>query len=183
MTDTARPDPRDESAARIVVLVGNPSPASRTLTAATKVATRLAALAGIDDAPEVIDLAHHKEQLLGWQSPATEALKRQVLGARAVVVATPTYKASYTGLLKIFLDQFAKDEWNGLPTVALMTGGSPVHSLAVDVHLTPVLVEIGASLPARGLFLAGDEIDDPDPTIDAWWHVAEGPLRRAVRQP
>lgn len=183
MTDTARPDPRDESAARIVVLVGNPSPASRTLTAATKVATRLAALAGIDDAPEVIDLAHHKEQLLGWQSPATEALKRQVLGARAVVVATPTYKASYTGLLKLFLDQFAKDEWNGLPTVALMTGGSPVHSLAVDVHLTPVLVEIGASLPARGLFLAGDEIDDPDPTIDAWWHVAEGPLRRALSQP
>jgi len=165
----------------IVVLVGNPSPASRTLDTAVRVATRLAALADVVDDPDVIDLAHHKEQLLGWQSPATEALKQGILTARAVVVATPTYKATYTGLLKLFLDQFAKDEWNGMPTVALMTGGSPHHALAVDVHLTPVLVEIGASLPARGLYLAGAEIDDPDPTIDAWWYGARGPLRRALR--
>ena len=180
MTDTPEQTSGDESADEIVVLVGNPSPGSRTLEAAVLVATRIAALTDVADQPAVVDLAHHKEQLLGWQSPATESLKHQITSARAIVVASPTYKASYTGLLKLFLDQFARDEWHGIPTIALMTGGSPAHSLAVEVHLAPVLVEIGASLPTRGLYLAGAEIDDPEPTIDAWWHNAEAPLRRAL---
>ena len=80
----------------------------------------------------------------------------------------------------MFLDQFGHDELAGRPTVALMTGGSPGHSLAVDVHLTPVLVEIGASVCARGLYVQGPEIDEPEPTLDAWFAVATGPLARAL---
>ncbi len=99
-------------------------------------------------------------------------LKATVLGADRLVVASPTYKAAYTGLLKLFLDQFGHGELGGVATVPLMTGGSRDHSLAVEVHLRPVLVEIGASCPSRGLFLGGPEVDDPGPAVTAWWDDA-----------
>jgi FMN reductase len=128
----------------------------------------------------VIDLSIEPEQLHGWGSAAVAAHKAQVAGARALVVASPTYKAAYTGLLKLFLDQFGAGELGGVPTVAVMTGGSPAHSLAVDVHLAPVLVEIGASLPARGVYVSGPDVDQPADAIDAWWAAAQAPLRRAL---
>jgi FMN reductase len=164
----------------IVTVVGNPKPASRTRDAGEAVAAAVGAL--VDGPTELvtIDLAEHGPALLGWGSPEVAALKATVLGARALVVASPTYKAAYTGLLKLFLDQFDKDELAGLPTVALMTGGTAGHALAVEVHLRPVLVEIGASLPARGLFLAGPEVDDPAPVVEAWLGEAADPLRRAL---
>jgi FMN reductase len=163
----------------IVVVVGNPKPSSRTRTAAEAVAGVLAELAG-SAATTTIDLADHGPALMVWGDPKVAEFKRTVLDATALVVASPTYKGAYTGLLKLFLDQFDKDELAGVPTVAVMTGGSPPHALAVEVHLRPVLVEIGASLPTRGLFLAGAEVDDPGPVIDAWRVTADGPLRRAV---
>lgn len=165
----------------IVVVVGNPKPASRTRAAAELVAGELAVLAGVASAPDVIDLAEHGSSLLGWGDPVVAELKRRVLDAGALVVATPTYKASYTGLLKLFLDQFDAGELAGAPTIALMTGGSATHALAVDVHLVPVLVEIGASCPARGLYLAGPEVDDPGPAVDRWMATARPALTRALR--
>jgi len=164
---------------RIVTVVGNPKPASRTLTAAESVARSLLVLAS-GGTNTTIDLAGHGSDLLGWGSPAVGLLKATVLGADALVVASPTYKAAYTGLLKLFLDQFDKDELAGMPTVALMTGGSPHHALAVEVHLRPVLVEIGASLPTRGLYLAAAEVDDPAPVIARWLETAAEPLAVAL---
>jgi len=67
----------------------------------------------------------------------------------------------------------------GLTTVPMMTGGSADHALAVELHLRPVLVEIGASCPTRGLFVFGPAVDDPAPTIDAWWDVAGPVLARS----
>ncbi len=165
----------------IVVVVGNPKPASRTRTAGEAVAAALAARAGQPAADvTTIDLADHGASLLGWGSPEVGELKATVLGATALVVASPTYKAAYTGLLKLFVDQFDRDELGGVPTVALMTGGSPAHALAVEVHLRPVLVEIGADVVGRGLFLAGAEVDDPAPIIDAWLTSGAWPRRHVL---
>ena len=60
--------------------------------------------------------------------PPWRELKTEVLGARALVIASPTYKAAYTGLLKLFLDQFDAGELHGIPTAAVMTGGSLAHA-------------------------------------------------------
>ncbi len=163
----------------IVTIVGNPKPASRTRAAGQAVAAAVADLSG-RDATTTIDLADHGDALLRWGDPEVADLKATVLGADGLVVASPTYKAAYTGLLKLFLDQFDKDELGGVPTVALMTGGSAAHALAVEVHLRPVLIEIGASLPARGLYFAGPEVDDPAPVIETWLATAAAPLRRAL---
>ena len=166
---------------RVVAIVGNPKPASRTRLAAELVAAELVARGEGLDGVDVIDLADHGPGLLQWGDPGTAALKAAVLDAAALVIASPTYKAAYTGLLKLFLDQFDAGELGGVPTVAVMTGGSPAHSLVADVHLLPVLLEIGASCPARGLYVWGPEVDDPAPAIERWLATAGAPLARALR--
>ena len=165
----------------VVVVVGNPQAGSRTAGIAQRVGARLGRLGPLDGMG-TIDLAEQPEALVRWKDATVAGWKEQVLSARALVVATPTYKASFTGLVKLFIDAFDQDELGGLPTVAVMTGGSADHSLAVQHHLVPVLVEIGASCPARGLYVSGGAIDDPEPAIDAWWTAAEPALARALRR-
>jgi len=155
-----------------VVVVGNPRLGSRTGQAAELVVRRLT------DAPPtaVIELSELGPALLGWGDPAVTAAKEQVLGADLLVVASPVFKASFTGLLKLFLDQFDSGELGGKPTVAVLLGGSPAHSLAGEVHLKPVLNEIGASCPTPALYLIDSEWDS-SPALEAWLPRA----RRALR--
>ena len=59
------------------------------------------------DADLVVDLADLGVRLLDWSDPEVSRLVAEVGDADLVVVASPTYKATYTGLLKLFLDRFA----------------------------------------------------------------------------
>ena len=161
-----------------MVVVGNPQRASRTTRAATLVGDHLASL--IDGEVAVIEVADLGPALLSWGDPTVASAKETVLGARALVVASPTYKASFTGLVKLFLDQFDAGALDGAPTVPMMTGGNAAHSLAVEHHLRPVLVEIGASCPTSGLFLFGEQQDDPEPVVNQWFDGQRAVLSRAL---
>ncbi|HIV72877.1 MAG TPA: NADPH-dependent FMN reductase [Candidatus Aquabacterium excrementipullorum] len=68
----------------------------------------------------------------------------RVADADIVVIATPIYKAAYSGLLKVFLDLLPQDGLRGKAVVVLATGGSTAHLLAVDYALKPVLSALGA---------------------------------------
>ncbi|MFN8052100.1 MAG: NAD(P)H-dependent oxidoreductase [Acidimicrobiales bacterium] len=166
--------------ASAVVVVGNPEPASRTRAVGELVARHVASLTSAPDDVLVIELADVGARLLDWRDRSVDELKAIVAGSQALVVATPTYKASFTGLLKLFIDRFDRHELDGLPTVAVMTGATPLHALAVDTQLRPVLTEIGASQPARGLFLCGPEIDEPHAAVADWWNGARIPLERMI---
>ena len=76
--------------------------------------------------------------------PAIRRAREQLAAARVVVIATPIYKASYSGLLKTFLDLLAQDALRGKTVLALGTGGSAAHLLALDYALKPVLAALGA---------------------------------------
>lgn len=149
----------------VAVVVGNPKPASRTLAAATRLAESLAAPPDL-----VADLATLGAELLDWSSDGIADLVSRVGAADLVVVACPTYKGSYTGLLKLFLDRFAAGTgFRGL-AVPLMLGGSPAHSLAPELLLRPVLTELGATVPGRGLYVLDKEYDDEAAYAD-WLRV------------
>ena len=142
--------------ARTAVVVGNPKPNSRTLHAATYVAR------GLDHEPDLtLDLATVGGALLDWSDETVAHLVKQVGAADLVVVASPTYKAAYTGLLKLFLDRFAGSTGLSGIAVPLMLGGSPAHSLAPELTLRPVLTEIGGIVPVRGLYVIDGEYDEP----------------------
>lgn len=132
-----------------VVVVGNPKPMSRTRAAAELIATRLNG----EEPTAVIDVVDLGVGLLGWGDPAVAAAKETVVAADSLVVASPTFKGTYTGLLKLFLDQFGAGELGQKTTFPVMLGGSEAHSLAAELTLRPVLVEIGASCPAPSLYL------------------------------
>ena len=148
---------------RLGVVVGNPKPASRTLDAAVRVATAL----GGESPGVVIDIVSLGAGLLGFGDPAVAEAVDQVRSAPAVVVASPTYKASYTGVLKAFLDQFPGGSLSGVVAFPLMLGGAWGHSLAPEVVLKPVLVELGATCPVSGLYLLDSDYESP-PELAAW---------------
>lgn len=171
----------DAKAFNATVVVGNPKPTSRTRDVGVAVARAYAHHFAIaDPAIDVVELSELSSSLFVWGAPAVAAAKQQVLGSHLVIVASPVYKASYTGLLKAFLDQFGRDELGALATVPLMVGAGPAHSLAVESQLRPVLVEIGASCPTRGLYILESEVGDVEGSIDEWMNVWGDVLRAVV---
>lgn len=141
----------------VAVVVGNPKPRSRTLEAATYVATELSGRA-----PDlVVDLAELGAGLLDWQDETVAGLVAEVGAADLVVFASPTYKGAYTGLLKLFLDRFATDGLRGV-AVPLMLGAGPGHALAPELTLRPVLTEIGGVVATKGLYVVDKAYDDPE---------------------
>ncbi|MGW0817236.1 NADPH-dependent FMN reductase [Streptomyces viridiviolaceus] len=156
----------------ITVVVGNPKPASRTLAAATRLAERLGdGLPGLRPGAgpdHTIDLVDLGPGLLGWGDEKVAAAVRTVQESSLVVFASPTFKATYTGLLKLFLDQF--DGGTGLKDVVavpLMLGAGPAHALAPELTLRPVLSELGGVCALPGLYLL-DRTWSEDPALDAY---------------
>ena len=148
---------------RIAVVVGNPKPKSRTHDAGVLVARRLAG----KDPDLVLDLIELGPALLQFGNADVDRAVQAVRQCDVVVFASPTYKATYTGLLKLFLDRFPPDGLAGVVGVPLMLGAGPVHALAPELLLRPVLVELGAACPAPGLYLI-DKTFAEDPRLDPW---------------
>lgn len=161
---------------RVAVVVGNPKPQSRTLEAATYVATELTGR----EPDLVVDLAQLGARLLDWQDEMVTEIVAEVGAADLVVVASPTYKGTYTGLLKLFLDRFASGPEGGLRGVAvpLMLGGGPAHALAPELTLRPVLTEIGGTVVSPGLYVVDSAHDDP--SAYAAWLARSAPTITAL---
>jgi FMN reductase len=168
---------------RIAVVTGNPKPASRTHKVALTVADALAAgLVPPQESPAhlVVDLAEHASSLFDWSDAELTRLTAEVAAADIAIFASPTYKAAYTGMLKAFLDRYGSNGLAGTVAVPVMTGGWPGHLLAVEVHLRPVLVELGATVPARGLYVTEPEFGNPDAAAAKWAEAALPLIHRAL---
>lgn len=166
------------------VIVGNPKPHSRTRQLAEALASRVAARTGADTLPTV-DLIDHAPELFAWPAARVDAISAQLRASDYAIIATPTYKASYTGLLKAFLDRYPAHALRGVTAVPVFTTASDEHALAVEFTLRPLLVELGASVPTRGLAFPTPHFDRRDVILDAWlesegrW-LPSGPARAEV---
>jgi FMN reductase len=158
----------------VAVVIGNPNPGGRTTAVGKAVGNAIAAARGGDDVV-VIELATIASHLFDWDNDDVKALTEQVASANVIVAACPTYKATYTGLLKAFLDQYGTDGLAGCQAVPVMVGAAPNHALAPEVHLRPLLVELGASVPTRGLYMLDTAMDTLDDVVSSWAATA-GPL-------
>lgn len=153
---------------QIHVLVGNPKPHSRTRQVAETVARKLA---GPSDTVTTIDLADYAAQLFDWNSEPVNQLVADVAASDLVIVASPTFKATYTGLLKAFLDRYQSQGLQGVVAVPLMTANDKGHQLASDAHLRPLLVELGASVPTASIFVETPKIDVFDEHFEQWLQI------------
>jgi len=160
--------------ASLVTVVGNPRPGSRTLQAAVAATAAIAARIGHPvpdgrDPGDVVDLSGLAPHLFAPEpAPQLEAAVKLVTGASVLVVASPTYKGTYTGLLKAFLDRLPPDALAGTVALPLLVMGHARHSLAVEVHLRPLLVELGATVPTPGLALLEADLPELDGVLAGW---------------
>jgi FMN reductase len=158
---------------RLVILIAHPHPQSRTAGIARRAVTRLRdglMALGVDVGTEtVVDLAGFvspHDRLLGVDS-AGDALAT-VREADVLVVVSPTFKGSYTGLLKFFVDLLPRTGLAGVLAVPVMTAGLPVHRHVVDTHLRPLLLELGARVPVSGLTVLESDFDALDDVLSRW---------------
>jgi FMN reductase len=64
-------------------------------------------------------------------------------GAGALVVATPVYRRTYSGILKTLFDLFESDALAGIPVIPAATAGGPADALCIDHGLRPLIASLG----------------------------------------
>jgi FMN reductase len=97
------------------------------------------------------------------QDPAVADAVAAVLGARILVVSTPIYRATYSGLLKVFFDLLPQDALAGKVAVVIATGATPAHLLAVDYGLRPLLASVGAVVAPTSVYGVDSQFRDAAP--------------------
>jgi FMN reductase len=159
----------------VVTVVGNPKAGSRTAAAAASVAELLASELGtpyrIDELVDLVTFApaiFQGEDAVEAQREALESAIELVSSASVIVLATPVYKGSYTGLLKSFLDVLPHQALAGSVVVPVTVSAAPSHKLLADLHLRPVLAELGASVPTPPVALEEKDFEDLQLPVSAW---------------
>lgn len=89
----------------------------------------------------------------GAEHPDIARITDTLAGVDGVVVASPVYKAAYSGLLKAFLDLLPQYALANKVVLPLATGGSTAHVLSIDYALRPVLTSMGTDHIVGGYFL------------------------------
>jgi FMN reductase len=137
----------------IVVISGNPRAGSRTSTLAAAVGAAIAQqISGSsENTPHLIEVGELGAGLLTPGDEATKAALAAITEANLLVVATPTYKGSYTGVLKVLLDQLPAQALAGKLAVPVVTAGVAPQAAAAEALLRQLLVELGAIAVRPGL--------------------------------
>jgi len=142
----------------VIALVGNPRRGSRTATLAAAIAAH-----AFGGEPVLLDLAETVAIGFGpdavWPVRARPDARREVESATHLLVATPSYKGTYTGLLKVFLDQFAAGSLAGVIAVPLAIAGSAAHAVTTADDLARLLRELGADVPLTLTAIESELVD------------------------
>ncbi|HEU4329359.1 MAG TPA: NADPH-dependent FMN reductase [Roseiflexaceae bacterium] len=153
----------------IVTVGGSPSETSRTA-AALEYARCLLEQQGLHTADISVRQLPAEDLLLArFDSPAVRQSRDLIAQANGLVIATPIYKAAYSGLLKAFLDLLPQQAFEGKVILPLATGGTIAHLLAIDYALRPVLAALGGQHILGGIYLLDQQIqrEGGQVTIDA----------------
>ncbi|MBO3742554.1 FMN reductase [Actinoplanes flavus] len=124
---------------------------------------------------ELRDLAHDitDNMLTGFAKPALKQAQDSVAAADALIVVTPVFSASYSGLFKSFFDVLDKDVLTGKPVMMAATAGTARHSLVLEHALRPLFAYLRAAILPTSVFAAGDD----------WGaNSVEGPLRGRIER-
>lgn len=142
----------------ILLLGGSPSLASSSSRLLQHIGDKLALQGHRYSKLQVRDLPADALLQADFADPAIRRAQTLVAEADAVVIATPVYKASYSGILKAFLDLLPQDGLAGKLVLPLATGGSQSHMLALDYALRPVMHALDARHVLSGIFATSDQL-------------------------
>ena len=118
--------------------------------------------AGIEPVTTVIELRDHAQDLsnnllTGFPSPSLQVAIGQVTDADGLIVASPIFNASYSGLFKTFFDVIEHESLDGRPVLLAATGGTARHSLALEHSLRPLFTYLGADTVRTAVYAASED--------------------------
>ena len=155
----------DTSPRRIaVVSSGLSNPSSTRMLADRLAAATLAQLAerGIEASVDTIELRDHAHDitnnlLTGFAPQELESAINTVVSADALIVVTPIFSTSYSGLFKSFIDVLDPDALTGMPVLIGANAGTARHSLAIDYAIRPLFAYLHAEAVSTGVFAASSD--------------------------
>jgi FMN reductase len=142
----------------VLLIAGSPSERSRSAALLDRVGQQLAELHVEVEHLRVRDLSPQALLLADFGHRTVVEAIDQVKRAQAIVVATPVYKAAYSGVLKVLLDLLPQTAFKGKTVLPLATGGSPHHMLALDYALRPVLQSLGSRNILPGVYASDSQV-------------------------
>jgi FMN reductase len=142
----------------VLLLGGSPSSPSTTWRLQQLVGERLAELGHRTVALQVRELPAQALLRADAMDPAIAHAVARVRDAEAIVVGTPIYKASFSGVLKAFLDLLPQDGLAHKLVLPLATGGSQSHMLALDYALRPVLASLAPRHVLPGIYATPEQL-------------------------
>ncbi|MBM6583813.1 NAD(P)H-dependent oxidoreductase [Microvirga sp. BT689] len=151
---------------KIVAIVGSPTPLSRTRKLVIEIQGQIVGQTGAK--ARLVDIAELVPNLMVRSreetSPVLEEALRAVEQADLLLIGTPVYKGSYTGLFKHFVDLIDYKSLAGVPVALLAMGGSDRHALVIDHQLRPLFGFFNAQTLPTGVFVS--ERSYPDGCIN-----------------
>lgn len=88
-----------------------------------------------------------------WNSPSIQEANDLIKQADGLIIGTPIYKASFSGVLKTFLDLIPEMGFSNKILLPLAIGGTPAHLLMLEYGLKPILSVLGATSIENGVFI------------------------------
>jgi len=113
----------------------------------------------------LIELGQLAPQLAGalWRSQLPDAVEQQLAAveqADILIVSTPVYRGSYTGLFKHFFDFVDQNALIDTPVLLAATGGSERHALMIDHQLRPLFSFFQARTLPLGVYATDKDFLD-----------------------
>ena len=152
----------------VVGVSGSPTAPSRTTALVTEVAETFAlSLGGTSTIIELAPLLGELGQgpFRGDIGPNARAALDTVEGADLIVVGSPAYRATYTGLFKLFFDHIGQYALVDKAIVLTATGGSERHALLVEHQMRPLFGFFQALTLPLGIFAS--EVDFVDYRVES----------------
>ncbi|WP_028602138.1 FMN reductase [Ottowia thiooxydans] len=113
----------------------------------------------------LVELGQVALQLAGaaWRSQLPSNVEHELAAvehADILVVATPVFRGSYTGLFKHFFDFIHQDALIDKPVLLAATGGSERHALMIDHQLRPLFSFFQARTLPLGVYATDNDFVD-----------------------
>lgn len=155
-----------------VGISGSPSPRSKSR---LLLEHALGVLAEHGASTSLVDLATlPADALLGRVRSASVDDALAVVGRATIVAAsTPVYRATYTGLLKVFFDLMPLNGLAGKTAIAIATGGAPAHQLVIDYGLRPLFASVGALTAPTGIYGTDASFEQDAPQQNLLHRIAQ----------
>lgn len=166
-----------------VISAGLSQPSSTRLLADRLAAATVTALGGAQvDVIELRDYAIDvtNNLLTGFASPRLEAAIEKVTSADGLIVVTPIFTTSYTGMFKSFVDVLDPQSLTGMPVLLAATGGTERHSLAIDYAMRPLFSYLHAEAVPTGVYAASSDWGSTEGELPQRIERAAGELARAI---